>query len=153
MLILFAAIAPTGATTGASSIPSPPSRRMLPALQLEQKRACIAGAVGALAGLASTPSVEDPLAGRVYTAEAWRRRVKGKRAIPLIVRSPTILTYAVFSYSLAEYVQALPRYGPTDSLQQVLMWRLGQSALLVAAERTRGARDQVVRIKKRLLPS
>ena len=89
---------------------------------------CAASLAGAAVGLAITPAMNDPLAGRVSTPEAWRRRVKAKTKISLLERSPNLITAAVLGCSVAEYALAYSAHGPIGSLQHVTVCRYGMAA-------------------------
>ena len=119
-------------------------RTAITSLTREQLYAGAWGAAGAAVGLATQPTMTDPLAGRVATPEAWRRRVKAKRPITLLARSPFMLVLATVSYSVAEYAQAFPTHGPVDSLQQVLLWRTLQSACASVDRRSKKLCDEVL---------
>ena len=100
-------------------------RRFREQLTPDNLYAGAAGAVGAAIGWSTAERVTDPLSGRVSTAEAWRRKVKAKRPVPLLALSPRMLAAALTSYSMAEYALAFPEHGPVDSLQRVWVWRVG----------------------------
>ena len=61
-----------------------------------------AGAAGLGIGWLATPRLTPQDRGKVRTAEAWRRKIKGRSRVPLVVRSPQIVGFAVACYTLAE---------------------------------------------------
>ena len=120
-------------------------RIRIPHIEKEKRQASAGGAAGAAIGWLRTPMKTDPLAGRVFTAESWRRKVKARQPVPLLERSPNILKYALVGYSIAEYALAYPTYGVRDSLEHVKAWKVGCAAGIklrdAACERWRAAAD------------
>ena len=136
----------TAATSG-SGAPTAPARPWVlrvPRITKQDVYAVAGAAVGAYVGLAITPTKTDPLAGRVATPEAWRRRVKAKRDIPLIVRSPNILAAAVVGYSVVEYALAYPTHGALEAVYQTTAWRCGAAASAEGWVRSAGLRARLM---------
>ena len=120
---------------GAASSDGPLSRlrQRLPTLTREKLYACAGGAAGALVGYSTTPRKTDPLAGRVSTPEAWRRRIKAKQKIPLLERSPRIVAVAIVGYSVVEFALAYQDgEAPIDCLDCVYAYRVARDAALKA---------------------
>ena len=128
-------IAATSDDGAASSDGGPLSRlrQRLPTLTREKLYACAGGAAGALVGYSTTPRKTDPLAGRVSTPEAWRRRIKAKQKIPLLERSPRIVAVAIVGYSVVEFALAYQDgEAPIDCLECVYAYRVARDAALKA---------------------
>ena len=102
-----------------------------------------AGLAAAAFGNVMTPSMTAPYAGNVATAEAWRRKMKSRQRIPLLVRSPPIVAAGLLGYSVAEYARAYSTHGPAGSLQHVMAWRVGCAAYSKACEKARNAAVQI----------
>jgi hypothetical protein len=80
-----------------------------------------------LLGWQTTPKMTDMVGGGVRTAEAWRRRLKSREHIPLIVRSPRILATGIVCMSIVEYAQAFPTHGASGSLQELQAVKAAQN--------------------------
>lgn len=128
LLVSLVGVAPVVACT-AFEAPDPvqsPNRIVL------SRRRCTAGAAG-IAGLGLgwviTPMKTDYSGGAgqgVRTAEAWRRKIKSRRPIPLAQRSPRILAVSLLCFSLTEYGLALQTHSPRESLDEVHAIRLAK---------------------------
>ena len=113
-----------------SSEPVPTARRartLVPPVEMTRADvlSAAAGAAGLMLGWSVTPTKTDPMAGGVRTAEAWRRKIKARRNIPLLVRSPRILLVSMLCYSAAEYSLAFPTHGALGSAKRMHVVRCG----------------------------
>ena len=91
-----------------------------------RRSAAFAGVAGLALGWRIVPSIIDPNAEfgtRVATAEAWRRRIKAKYHVPLLQRSPKILTSGLACFTLAEIMLAMQSDGlsPKQALLQTTL--------------------------------
>ncbi|KAL1508142.1 hypothetical protein AB1Y20_007729 [Prymnesium parvum] len=133
---LAAALLFAHASTGSPSPPREQKRRLCPTFPQA------ASLAGLWYGERSTPAVTREMypGFSVRTAEAWRRKIKQRKPIPLARRAPRILaTSAAFGLG-AEWLVALPAHGPLGALKHtqaaraigaLARSRLGQSATLL----------------------
>ena len=117
-LLLCAAMAPRVAAKRRQDVAPPPVIDAAAAAPTRRpiKLPLAAGAAGIAFGEAITPKITDPLAGGVGTAEAWRRKIKARRPVPLAERAPPILAYGIACATLTEYILGFEEHGAVGSL-------------------------------------
>ena len=118
---------PEAGLIAASTLPAPAG---LGQLSRSDAPTLFGAATGVVLGLRVVPDKTDAVMGeyKVRTAEAWRKRVKGRTALSFGSRLPAIVGYSILMSFAAEYATALPVYGPKDSLAHTRLGRFGLSA-------------------------